>query len=134
MKKDQGSLMRVFPGIMTIMAVAVMLVFYIGWMSNVTKKDEVRQVARACMLSMETKGCLDSSLESSLRSELAAKGLENIDLSGTTMSDAGYGNGIFLHIKGNLKIHSYTTSGFFQLHSNGTNIPVDIMLESTAKN
>ena len=41
MKKDQGSLMRVFPGIMTIMAVAVMLVFYIGWMSNVTKKDEV---------------------------------------------------------------------------------------------
>ena len=86
------------------------------------------------MLSMETKGCLDSSLESSLRSELAAKGLENIDLSGTTMSDAGYGNVIFLHIKGDLKIHSYTTSGFFRLHRNGTNIPIDIMLESTAKN
>lgn len=134
MKKDQGSLMRIFPGIFTIAAVSVMLVFYIGWMANVTKKDEVRQTGRACMLAMETEGYLTGSLENSLRAELSAKGMENIDLTGTTMSDAGYGNAIFLCIRGDLKIHSYTTTRLFRLNKNGTTIPVQLTLESTAKN
>lgn len=134
MKKDKGSVMSIFPVVFTIVAVSVMLVFYIGWMANVNKKDEVRQAGRACILAMETEGHLSGDLENSLRTELSSKGLENIDLSGTTRSDAGYGNPLFLCIKGDLKIHSYSTAGFFRLIRNGTTIPVQFTLESTAKN
>lgn len=133
MKKDSGNVMLIFPAVFTIIAVSIMLVFYIGWMANVAKKDEVRQIGREYMLAMETEGRLSSSLESSMRAELAAKGLKNIDLSGTTTSDVGYGNEIFLCVKGDLEINTYSTSSGFQLLRNAGIIPVSITLESTAK-
>lgn len=133
MKKDKGNVMSIFPAIFTIIAVSIMLVFYIGWMANVSKKDEVRQIGREYMLAMETEGRLSSSMESSMRSELAAKGLKNIDLSGTTTTDVGYGNEIFLCVKGDLEINTYSTAGSFQLLRNGGTIPINITLESTAK-
>lgn len=133
MKKDSGNVMHIFPAVFTIIAVSIMLVFYIGWMANVAKKDEVRQIGREYILAMETEGRLSSSLESSMRAELAAKGLKNIDLSGTTTSDVGYGNEIFLCVKGDLEINTYSTSSGFQLLRNVGTIPVSITLESTAK-
>ena len=74
MKKDQGNMMSIFPAIFTTIAVAIMLVFYVGWMANVAKKDEVRQIGREYILAMETEGRLSSSLESAMRTELASKG------------------------------------------------------------
>lgn len=133
MKKDKGNVMSIFPAVFTIIAVSIMLVFYVGWMANVAKKDEVRQIGREYMLAMETEGRLSSSMESSMRSELAAKGLKNIDLTGTTTTDVGYGNEIFLRVKGDLEINTYSTSSGFQLLRNAGSIPIDITLESTAK-
>ena len=134
MKKDQGNMMSIFPAIFTIIAVAIMLVFYVGWMANVTKKDEVRQIGREYILAMETEGRLTGAMESSLRSELASKGLRNINLSGTTMSDVGYGNEIFLCIRGDLEVDRYTTAtDSFQLLQNTGTIPISFTLESTAK-
>ena len=134
MKKDQGNMMSIFPAIFTIIAVAIMLVFYVGWMANVTKKDEVRQIGREYILAMESEGRLTSSMESSLRSELASKGLRNINLSGTTMTDVGYGNEIFLCVRGDLEVDRYTTAtDSFQLLQNTGTIPISFTLESTAK-
>ena len=134
MKKDQGNMMSIFPAIFTIIAVAVMLVFYVGWMANVTKKDEVRQIGREYILAMEAEGRLTSTMETSLRTELTSKGLRNIDLSGTTMTDVGYGNEIFLCIKGDLEIDTYSTAAnSFQLLQNTGSIPIEFTLESTAK-
>lgn len=134
MKKDRGNVMSIFPAVFTIIAVAVMLIFYVGWMANVTKKDEVRQIGREYMLAMETEGRLSSAMESSMRTELASKGLKNIDLSGTTRTDVGYGNEIFLCIKGDLDIDTYATSpNGFQLLKNPGSIPISFRLESTAK-
>lgn len=133
MKKDDGNVMHIFPAVFTMIAVSIMLVFYIGWMANVTKKDEVRQIGREYMLAMEAEGWLTSSLESAMRSELAEKGLTNIDLSGTTISDVGYGNEIFLCVKGELEINTYSTSSGFQLLRNAGTIPISFTLESTAK-
>ena len=110
-----------------------MLVFYIGWMGNITKNDEVRQIGREYILAMETEGRLTSSLESSMRADLAAKGLKNIDLSGTTMSDVGYGNEIFLCVKGDLEVDSFHTTGFLQMARGTSTLPVKIKLSSTAK-
>lgn len=133
MKKDDGNVMHIFPAVFTMIAVSIMLVFYIGWMANVTKKDEVRQIGREYMLAMEAEGWLTSSLESAMRSELAEKGLTNIDLSGTTISDVGYGNEIFLCVKGELEINTYSTSSGFQLLRSAGTIPISFTLESTAK-
>ena len=133
MKKDKGNIMSIFPGVFTIVAVAMMLVFYIGWMGNVAKNDEVRQVGREYILAMETEGRMSSSMESAMRSELSAKGLKNIDLSGTTTSDVGYGNEIFLNVKGDLEVDTYSTNGFFGLVRGSDTIPIEIRLTSTAK-
>lgn len=133
MKKDKGNIMSIFPGVFTIVAVAMMLVFYIGWMGNVAKSDEVRQVGREYILAMETEGRMSSSMESAMRSELSAKGLKNIDLSGTTTSDVGYGNEIFLNVKGDLEVDTYSTNGFFGLVRGSNTIPIEIRLTSTAK-
>ena len=133
MKKDKGNIMSIFPAIFTIVAVAMMLVFYIGWMGNVAKSDEVRQVGREYILAMETEGRMSSSMESAMRSELSAKGLKNIDLSGTTISDVGYGNEIFLNVKGDLEVDTYSTNGFFRLVRGSDTIPIEIRLTSTAK-
>ena len=134
MKKDKGNIMSIFPGVFTIVAVAMMLVFYIGWMGNVAKNDEVRQVGREYILAMETEGRMSSSMESAMRSELSSKGLKNIDLSGTTTSDVGYGNEIFLNVKGDLEVDTYSTNGFFGLVRGSDTIPIEIRLTSTAKN
>ena len=134
MKKDQGNMMSIFPAIFTTIAVAIMLVFYVGWMANVAKKDEVRQIGREYILAMETEGRLSSSMESAMRTELASKGLKNINLSGTTMTDVGYGNEIFLCIKGDLEIDTYSTaSNSLQLLQNAGSIPIEFTLESTSK-
>lgn len=133
MKKDKGNIMSIFPPLFAIIAVAVMLVFYIGWMGNVNKNDEVRQIGREYILAMETEGRLTSSLESSMRADLSSKGLKNIDLSGTTTSDVGYGNEIFLSIKGDLEVDSFNTTGFLQLVRGTDTIPIEIKLASTAK-
>lgn len=133
MKKDKGNVMSIFPGVFTIVAVAMMLVFYIGWMGNVAKNDEVRQIGREYILAMETEGRMSSSMESAMRSELSAKGLKNIDLSGTTTSDVGYGNEIFLNVKGDLEVDTYSTNGFFGLVRGSDTIPIEIRLTSTAK-
>lgn len=133
MKKDKGTVMSIFPPIFAIIAVAVMLVFYMGWMGNIARNDEVRQIGREYILAMETEGRLTSSLESSMRSDLSAKGLKNIDLSGTTMSDVGYGNEIFLCVKGDLDVDSFQTTGFLQMVRGTSTIPIEIRLASTAK-
>lgn len=133
MKKDKGTVMSIFPPIFAIIAVAVMLVFYMGWMGNIARNDEVRQIGREYILAMETEGRLTSSLESSMRSDLSAKGLKNIDLSGTTMSDVGYGNEIFLCVKGDLEVDSFQTTGFLQMVRGTSTIPIEIKLASTAK-
>lgn len=133
MKKDKGNIMSIFPGVFTIVEVAIMLVFYIGWMGNVAKNDEVRQVGREYILAMETEGHMSNSMESAMRSELSAKGLKNIDLSGTTTSDVGYGNEIFLCVKGDLEVETYSTNGFFRLVRGSDTIPIEIKLASTAK-
>lgn len=134
MKKDKGNLINLFPPILTIMALAVMLIFFTGWMANISARDNVYQLSRRYILRMETEGCLDSTLESSLRTDLANAGMSNISLTGTTTSEVDYGNVIVLKISGDLDINSYSTTGFLKLVRNNATLPLNIELASTAKN
>ena len=126
--------MNLFPPLLTIVALAVMLVFFTGWMANLSARDYVYQLSRRYILQMETEGFLSSTMESSLRADLADAGMSNISLSGTTTSEVEYGNVIFLRITGDLDINSYSTTGFLRLVRNDATIPLNIELASTAKN
>lgn len=126
--------MNLFPPLLTIVALAVMLVFFTGWMANLSARDHVYQLSRRYILQMETEGFLSSTMESSLRADLADAGMSNISLSGTTTSEVEYGNVIFLRITGDLDINSYSTTGFLRLVRNDATIPLNIELASTAKN
>lgn len=134
MKKDQGNLINLFAPVLTIMALAVILVFFSGWMANISARDNVYQLSRRYILQMETEGCLNSTLESRLRSDLADAGMRNISLAGSTTSEVDYGNVIVLKITGDLEVNSYTTTGFFRLVRSDSALPLDIELASTAKN
>lgn len=126
--------MNLFPPLLTIVALAVMLVFFTGWMANLSARDYVYQLSRRYILQMETEGFLSSTMESSLRADLADAGMSNISLSGTTTSEVEYGNVIFLRITGDLDINSYSTTGFLRLVRNDATILLNIELASTAKN
>ena len=115
MRKDHGNLMNLFPPLLTIMALAVMLLFFSGCMANISARDNVYQLSRRYILQMEAEGCLTSSMESRLKSDLTAAGMNNISLTGTTTSEVDYGNVIVLNITGDLKVNSYSTTGFLQL-------------------
>lgn len=134
MKKDKGNLVNLFTPILTIMALAVILIFFTGWMANISARDNVYQLSRRYILRMETQGCLDSALENSLRTDLAHAGMSNISLTGTTTSEVDYGNVIVLKITGDLDINSYSTTGFLKLVRNQATLPISIELASTAKN
>ena len=134
MKKDQGNLINLFAPVLTIMALAVILVFFSGWMANISARDNVYQLSRRYILQMETEGCLNSTLESRLRSDLADAGMRNISLAGSTTSEVDYGNVIVLKITGDLEVNSYTTTGFLRLVRADSTLPLNIELASTAKN
>lgn len=134
MKKDQGNLMSLFPPLLTIIALAVMLIFFSGWMANISARDNVYQLSRRYILQMETEGCLSGTLESRLRTDLADAGMSNVSLAGTTTSEVDYGNVIVLKITGDLTVNSYSTTGFLQLVRSDSTLPLEIELASTAKN
>lgn len=133
--KSDGNVIDLFSTAVTAILVAVVLVFYAGWMGNLRARDRLDTTARQYLLKMETEGCLTSAAQSKLSGELAANGMTVIDLNGTTTAPVPYGQGITLYIRGNLSGTDYTVgeNGVLQLVKKITSLPVEISLYSTAK-
>lgn len=86
-------------GVFVLCMVVVMLSFMDN-MKLIQQKAEVDQLARRYILRMETVGGLLTEDRDQLVEELTALGITAVDLSGTTMDEAGYGNKIELRIRG----------------------------------
>lgn len=125
----------IFSTAVTAILVAVVLVFYAGWMGNLRARDRIDTTARQYLLKMETEGYLNAAAQKSLTSALTAGGMTIVNLSGTTTSPVPYGQGITLYIRGSLNGTDYTVgeSGVLQLVQKITSLPVEISLYSTAK-
>lgn len=131
--KHNGSLMESFSSVFTAIIICIILIFFLGWMKNLDRKDSANLVARKYLLQMESRGCLENS--TGLISELQNVGLTNIDLTGTTTTQQNYGSSIYLTISGDLKIDSIGfDAAHFRLTNTGDSIPVSIQMSSTAKN
>ena len=133
-KKDKGMLEHFLPALVTI---ALMAVLWTGSMvsaSNIDRSSNIHHVARSYMLRMEADGYLTPENESSLLSELAALGMEDIDLTGTSLSDVGYGNEVRLRIRGDVVLTDMEFKGFASPMMTERRAEVSISKVSVAKN
>lgn len=132
-QKKKGAIMEnMLVALLGMVMTAAFLVIIFGAFSGISDKWGMRQVAREYLLIMETEGYLNSSDESNLRNDLSTLGLKNIDLSGTTKTEVGYGNRIYLKIRGTYDDNVLAfAGGISRVTSHPTTITIN--RESTAK-
>lgn len=128
--------MDILSACITVVAAAIIMTSYINVLKVIAAKDDVDQLARKYILEMETLGYLSVASEVQLRQELTDLGATQIDLSGTTYTDAGYGNTVYLKIKCNLSASALNMSGgnMMRFFFEETAYPVEVQRMSTAKN
>ncbi len=102
-----------------VMITASSLVFFFLLFSSSTQKDTIdiksmNSIARNYIIQMEIDGYLKPENEVIMIEELSKLGLNEIDLSGTTLSKVDYGNFVYLNIKGKIDrtIYTLTDDGF----------------------
>ena len=99
-KKANGVIENMLVALIGIVMITAFLVIIFGAFSGINDKWGMRQTAREYLLIMETEGYLTPADQASLIAELESEGLYNISLSGTTTSQVGYGDRIYLCITG----------------------------------
>ena len=100
-KKEAGSVIEnMLVALIGMVMTTAFLVIIFGAFSSISDKWHMRQVAREYLLIMETEGYLTASDQVALKEELESCGLYNISLSGTTTSEVGYGERVYLKIRG----------------------------------
>lgn len=100
-KKEAGSIIEnMLVALIGMVMTTAFLVIIFGAFSSISDKWHMRQVAREYLLIMETEGYLTASDQVSLKEELESCGLYNISFSGTTTSEVGYGERVYLKIRG----------------------------------
>lgn len=100
--REQGSVADIVTVGIFILAMSVVMLSFIKNMALIQQKTEVGQLARKYILRMETVGGLQDGDRTALLQELQDYGVTEIDLSGTTCGEAGYGEPIALEIRGKL--------------------------------
>lgn len=101
--KADGNVLDFITGMITILAISVIVMISFSYMELLSKKLEISQVARQYILQMETKGYLEAKSEQQLYADLQQVGMKNINLSGTTRQSVEYGERIMLCISGELE-------------------------------
>lgn len=102
LRKSKGSLLDFMTVCISVLAMMVVILVYFNLSELMMTKLEISQVTRRYILRMETKGYLDEGDKSALLSELAALGMSEITLEGSTFSAVGYGETIRLRVKGSI--------------------------------
>ena len=98
-RKDKGILDQFLPAIVVIVLLAVLWTGSMISASNIDRSSDIHQVARTYLLRMEADGYLTEENRNLMISELEALDMENIDLTGTSFTDVGYGNQIRMVIR-----------------------------------
>lgn len=103
MKKESGNVGDLLAAGICILAMTVIMLAYLDNIRLIGQKTEVSQIARKYILRMETVGMLTDEDRTALCGELAAAGVTELGLEGTTLWRAEYGEPITLKIQGKLK-------------------------------
>ena len=101
--KQKGSIADIMSTCICVLAMSVLLLFFLQWVEVIQQKQAVSQLARKYILRMETTGCLGATDRTLLETELLSSGVTETCLEGTSMNMVGYGEPITLLIRGRLK-------------------------------
>ena len=99
-KEANGVIENMLVALIGIVMVTAFLVIIFGAFSSISNKWAMRQTAREYLLIMETEGYLKPTDQTNMIAELESEGLYNINLAGTTTTQVGYGDRIYLKITG----------------------------------
>lgn len=100
--RERGNVGNIMITGILILAMTVIMLAFLDDMRMIQQKAEVDQLARRYILRMETVGGLTPEDQEDLVQELTSRGVTEIDLEGTTLGAAGYGQKIVLRICGRL--------------------------------
>ena len=135
-KKRKGSVVDILPSMIMVIAAVILITVFFDLYQVLTVNEDVKQISRKYMLTMETMGYLDAANRTSLMQDLSDLQVTDIDLTGSTMTDAGYGNAIYLQISCSLPIEQLNMAGndMLQFMFDDGFIPINVSRMSTAKN
>ena len=133
-RKDKGILDQFLPAIVVIVLLAVLWTGSMISASNIDRSSDIHHVARTYLLRMETDGCLTEENRNLLLAELEALDMENIDLTGTSFTNVGYGNPVRLVIRGEVTLSDIEFKGFTSPMMTTRQAEVAINKVSVAKN
>lgn len=118
----------------TILAIAIVWMAYLGMAELLLTKIEVSQVARKYLLRMESVGYLEISEQTEMLEELSKIGVSKVNLAGTTMQPVGYGQPIYLKVQGTIQGLSLDGERIWSDGFSKKDYSVSRELASTAKN
>lgn len=133
-RKDKGILDQFLPAIVVIVLLAVLWTGSMVSASNIDRSSDIQQVARTYLLRMETDGCLTEENRNLMIAELEALDMEQIDLTGTSFTNVGYGNRVRLVIRGVVNLSDIDFKGFASPMMTQRQAEVAIEKISVAKN
>ena len=135
MKKRDGSVGDIMMSGLVIIAIFILMFAFLSVMQREEMDEKVDQLGRKYILEMEAKGYLQPASRTALTQELLNIGVTDIDLSGTTFSDVGYGNPIYLKISCSIPYEKWSTTGdLFAFFREDAEYPIHVEKMSTAKN
>ncbi|MCD2345104.1 hypothetical protein [Clostridium guangxiense] len=97
-KKKDGSADTVVMSLIAILVMSVVFVYFISSVVPIKKSTDAEGIARKYMLKMEQNGYLTPDNETAMISDFKNIGINNIDISGTTLSQVNYGEDVYLCI------------------------------------
>lgn len=135
LNKKQGFEVIVNMAVAFILLIPVfaIVITFINIGGDTIKATKFDGIANEYIMRMESKGYLYSMDEIDLKQELEKAGLTNIDLSGTTKNNIGFGQSIKLNIKGIYNMKVLDMNG----EDKGSKIkstPINIVRSSVSKN
>ena len=89
MKKRKGSIVDILPSMIMVIAAVMLIMVFFDLYQILSLNEDVKQIARKYMLTMETMGYLDPANQTTLVQELSDLQVTDIDLTGSTMSESG---------------------------------------------
>jgi len=132
-RKKQGSMMKLVAVLISVVVTGIMGIVMVSFSGNLDNKDRIYITASEYLLSMETKGYLVEEDKEQLLFSLTELGMTNISLSGTTLTEAGYGNKVTIEITGEIELTSYSVLEKLDVRRRMQTIPVHVKKSSTAK-
>ncbi len=133
-KRDCGYVEKLLPVLMGMGIVFGLILLSGQFMKVLQIRSDVNQISRAYLLKMESKGYLTREDAANLERSLEKDGkITEIDLAGSTILPAAYGEKIMLCIKGKIKMELQIAIPLFYEEWKEWTVPIEVRMFSTAK-